>query len=341
MLLTPFIYFSCVELFDISLYTFKMPKVPQGTEQAIQDAIQLLEQPADPVTGIKPWNFVTASLATGCSRYTLSRRYQNLTMSAEDATYIANTLLSLEQEKALVRWALFTDDWGFPLTYELIEEKALVLAKERNPEVEHIGIHWVGRFLKRPVAKDLKARLSNSKDRSRQQAQNPDVIRDFFIKWRGIIERYGIRPEDIYNFDEKGVMIGQTGREWVVTRRDRKTAYAVQDGNRESVTIVEAIRCGVPIHAQFDTPAIHPYNPTETSSESSNPISSGQPQHIQKYPHLLPPWIITAGQTYTAANFKYIFERLDGGGPNILAGATFRKSPKGYTSNEMNLEYVI
>lgn len=113
-------------------------------------------------------------------------------------------------------------------------------------------------------------------------------------------------------------MIGQTGREWVVTRRDRKTAYAVQDGNRESITIVEAIRGG-----------ISDENDTTPASQSS---STGDT------PHLLPPWIITAGQTYTAANFKYILERSEGGGPNILKGATFRKSPKGYTSNEMNLE---
>lgn len=119
-------------------------------------------------------------------------------------------------------------------------------------------------------------------------------------------------------------MIGQTGREWVVTRRNQKTAYAVQDGNRESVTIVEAIRAGV-------------MNESDETHASQSRFDSENNHQIEA-PHLLPPWIITAGQTYTAANFKYIMERADGGGPNILSGATFRKSPKGYTSNEMNLE---
>lgn len=167
-----------------------MPAAPRGGEEALLRAMRLLQEPIDPVTGEKPWNFITASLATGCERTTLSRRYRQATMAAEDATYLSNTLLSKEQEKALVRWLLLCDDWGFPCTYSLIQQRALMLARERNPLIDNIGVHWVNRFLSRPIAVELKARLSNSKDRTRQKAQSPEVIRDFFIKWRGIIERY-------------------------------------------------------------------------------------------------------------------------------------------------------
>lgn len=169
-----------------------MPSEPRGGEDAILRAMKLLEEPIDPTTGEKPWNFVTASLATGCERTTLSRRYRQATISAENATYLSNTLLSKEQEKALVRWLLLCDDWGFPATYSLIQQRALALARERNPAIESIGIHWVSRFLSRPVATELKARLSNSKDRTRQKAQSNEVIQDFFMKWRGVIERYGM-----------------------------------------------------------------------------------------------------------------------------------------------------
>ncbi|RPA71171.1 DDE-domain-containing protein, partial [Ascobolus immersus RN42] len=137
------------------------------------------------------------------------------------------------------------------------------------------------------------------------KAGDRDVLRDFFRKWQEVIEEFHITPEHIYNWDEKGVMIGLTGREWVLAARDRKEAYAIQDGNRESVTVIEC------------------------ASQAN----------ISAFPHILPPYIISAGNTYTAANFRYLVE-TEYGDANILKGAVFRKSKNGYTDNKIGFDYI-
>jgi len=50
-----------------------------------------------------------------------------------------------------------------------------------------------------------------------------------------------IRPENIYNMDEKGFVMGQAHKVKVIVRRGRRNPRYVQDGNREMVTVIECI----------------------------------------------------------------------------------------------------
>lgn len=57
-----------------------------------------------------------------------------------------------------------------------------------------------------------------------------------------MMAKYGIQPEDLYNFDETGFMMGMITSSVVVTRSDRRgKAKSVQPGNREWATVIECI----------------------------------------------------------------------------------------------------
>lgn len=293
-----------------------MPKPPKGGEIAVQKGLRLLRQARE--RGEK-LSYRRAAFLSGCDRSTLNMRDRGIRQSAQVVNY-NKTLLTLQSEKELVRFILWKDKWGFPVTYDVILEKALQQARIRNPTLRTIGKKWVQRFLKRHP--EIKRRLSAQLDRDRMKAGDKEVLRDFFMKWQEVIERFGILPEHIYNWDEKGVMLGITGCEWVLGARNKRESYAVQDGNRESVTVIECGRGG--FRSLLD-------------SEGNAPAS--QHLNVATPPHLLPPYIISAGDTYTAANFKYLVENQYND-PTILAGAAFRKSPKGYTDNKIGFDYV-
>ena len=58
-----------------------------------------------------------------------------------------------------------------------------------------------------------------------------------------VINEYSILPENLYNMpvDEKGIQLGIGVRITAMIDRDQKTAYSIEDRNRELVTIIQAI----------------------------------------------------------------------------------------------------
>jgi hypothetical protein len=42
----------------------------------------------------------------------------------------------------------------------------------------------------------------------RQKAMNVDQIRDFFNKYKAVVDRYKMKKEDIWNMDETGLCVG-------------------------------------------------------------------------------------------------------------------------------------
>ena len=56
------------------------------------------------------------------------------------------------------------------------------------------------------------------------------------------IAKYGITLADIYNFDETGFMMGLITSGMVITGTERRrNPKSVQPGNREWVTVIQAI----------------------------------------------------------------------------------------------------
>lgn len=58
---------------------------------------------------------------------------------------------------------------------------------------------------------------------------------------RQIICQYKLEAEDIWNFDEKGFILGLAQKVKVICKRDQKGAQLIQDGNHELVTDIETV----------------------------------------------------------------------------------------------------
>jgi hypothetical protein len=113
---------------------------------------------------------------------------------------------------------------------------------------QQVGGSWPKRFLKRHP--DLKMKKTIGLEKARAKALNKFAVDEFFDVLTDVIKEYDIQPENIFNMDEKGIQLGIGARITAMIDRDQKIAYSVEDGNRELVTVIEAI-CG-------DGSVIHP-----------------------------------------------------------------------------------
>ncbi|KAL1960771.1 hypothetical protein VTO42DRAFT_6601 [Malbranchea cinnamomea] len=76
-------------------------------------------------------------------------------------------------------------------------------------------------------------------DYKRALCQDPKVIREWFQLVQNTIEKYGILPEHIYNFDEVGFLTGIIATTRVATGSERNLRpNLIQPGNREWVTVI-------------------------------------------------------------------------------------------------------
>lgn len=75
----------------------------------------------------------------------------------------------------------------------------------------------------------------------RAKALNRHNVNNYFDILESVMQEYKIRPENIYNMDEKGLVMGAAERSSALVDRDQKTVYEIGDGNRELVTAIECI----------------------------------------------------------------------------------------------------
>ena len=162
-------------------------------------------------------------------------------------------ILSPAAEKAVVKWILKLDDHGFPprldRLWQMVEKLAInerealrarYEAEGRHNKVwDHIGKNWITQFLNRHTS--LASKLAVRMDRQRVYANNAKVILDHFRKLSKIIRDERMKPAAITNVDEKGIMLGISSKTKVITRRGKKNPYVKQHGEREMVTLVEAV----------------------------------------------------------------------------------------------------
>jgi hypothetical protein len=142
-------------------------------------------------------------------------------------------LLTAAQEEVLVKWIKVQGHHGIPLTYATI---ALYVGEICGQEV---GGSWPKRFLKHHP--DLKIKKTQGLETARAKALNQFAVGGFFDMLDELIKEYDIAPENLYNMDKKGIQLSIGAKVAVMVDRDQKTAYSIEDGNRELVTVIEAI----------------------------------------------------------------------------------------------------
>jgi hypothetical protein len=103
-----------------------------------------------------------------------------------------------------------------------------------------VGKRWAINFIKRQP--ELKTRFQRKYDYRRAQCEDPTTIRNWFRLVENTIAKYGIRSDDIWNFDETGFMMGKISSGIVITSSERRgNPKSVQPGNREWTTVIQAI----------------------------------------------------------------------------------------------------
>jgi polyhydroxyalkanoate synthesis regulator phasin len=103
-----------------------------------------------------------------------------------------------------------------------------------------VGKRWASNFIRRHP--ELKTRFFRKYNYQRAKCEDPTTIRDWFTLIANTIAKYGITLADIYNFNETGFMMGMIASGMVVTGAERRGKLkSVQPGNREWVTVIQAI----------------------------------------------------------------------------------------------------
>lgn len=207
-------------------------KTDSDYEERIQKAIRAIRVGEE-------LNVPAASEVFEVNRRTLYRRLGGTTLSRVEAHEVHQRLTPAE-ENAIVKWCFSQDDIGFPPRLDMVKDMALHLEKKRiGVQPPPLGKNWVSRFLKRHPPLALK--LSTQLERQRAYANDPDILRGYFVKLGGLIRQYGLRPVQIFNMDEKGFMMGLAAKAKVLCRRGRRNPRVTHDGKRELVTVIETV----------------------------------------------------------------------------------------------------
>jgi hypothetical protein len=169
-------------------------------------------------------------------RMMLWRRQKGI-LSTHDTIPKSRRLSDLE-EQIIIQFILDLDSRGFPPRLRGVEEMANRLLADRD--ASPVGKRWASNFVRRH--QELKTRFFRKYDYQRAKCEDPAIIRNWFRLVENTIAKYGIDLADIYNFDETGFMMGLIASGMVVTGAERRgNPKSVQPGNREWVTVIQAI----------------------------------------------------------------------------------------------------
>ncbi|KAL2887330.1 hypothetical protein HOO65_050451 [Ceratocystis lukuohia] len=146
--------------------------------------------------------------------------------------------LSDLEEQVIVKFILDWDSRGYLPQLHSVEEMANRLLTDR--EASRVGKRWASNFVKRQP--DLKARFNRRYNYKRAKCKDPAIIHSWFTLVENTIAKYSISLTDVYNFDETGFMMGVIASGIVITGAERRgKAKSLQPGNREWVTVIQAI----------------------------------------------------------------------------------------------------
>jgi hypothetical protein len=171
------------------------------------------------------------------NRSTLSRRHRGVQRSMKEYA-VDKQLLSPHQEEELVKYIIGLTKRGLPPTKEMIQTFARGVVKKE------VGEKWVLRFVERN--KDaLITKWTTGMDRNRHQADSEHKYSLYFNLLESKISEYSVLPENTYNMDEKGFIIGQAGKSKRVFSRalweSGEVTNSLQDGSREWVSVLACI----------------------------------------------------------------------------------------------------
>jgi hypothetical protein len=210
-----------------------MSKSSQEIEQLILGAIDALQDQAKPNIARTAREF---GVPVSRLRARVSGRLSRLGYPS------GNRKLNQAQEAALCSYIDTLDKLGLSPRRDRIATAANSILKEGHSDKSSppptIGEHWIQRFLARHP--EYKIRRRRSMDIERKRAHDKTTIEQWFQSYHQALEKYGITPHDLYNFDETGFSIGVGRDQWIITREPRRKIFGSNEMNREHLTAIEA-----------------------------------------------------------------------------------------------------
>jgi Tc5 transposase DNA-binding domain len=158
-------------------------------EEALAD-LRLQEEP----------NILQTAKKHKVNRTTLSRRWNNVTGSKE-AGYNGQRLLTTVQSNTLKKYINNLTERGLPPTNAMVRNFAVQIAQKQP------GPHWIERWLK-ANKKDLKSGYLTPIDGARKKAESVYYYSLYYELLERKIKEYNVQPQNMYNMDEKGFLIG-------------------------------------------------------------------------------------------------------------------------------------
>jgi hypothetical protein len=147
--------------------------------------------------------------------------------------HVKERKLTPAHEDILVEWIKEKGRQNIPLHLSAVAQHAKVISG-----VE-VGESWLQHFQTR--RKDLKANWTTGLEKCCAQALNPEITADFHHLYNKLVTTYSIKPENIYNPDEKGAQMGVGKSIRALVDQDQASAKVMEDGNQELVTIIECV----------------------------------------------------------------------------------------------------
>jgi hypothetical protein len=199
-----------------------------------------IEAALEAINSLKPGNSINYTKIAkqyGVDRSTLSRRHRGVQRS-RNHQYEQQQVLTNQHEKELIRYINKLTERGLFASHEMLRNFAKEISGNKP------GKHWPGRFLKRHQD-DLISTYTTAIDAARKRADSAYKYTLYFELLSRKLQEYDLRPEDIYNMDEKGFLIGILAKGLrIFSKQKYKNGglkQRIQDGNREWITSIACI----------------------------------------------------------------------------------------------------
>ncbi|KAE8442623.1 hypothetical protein EG329_002980 [Mollisiaceae sp. DMI_Dod_QoI] len=120
-----------------------------------------------------------------------------------------NARLNEAQDANLIWYCDIAIERGFPLNYDMVTAAATkilkAVGKDMELEKERLGSNWIYRWVQKQNQLGRYHSIATTPmDHRRKDALTPELVREYFDKFKACLQRYDIQIVDIYNVDETG-----------------------------------------------------------------------------------------------------------------------------------------
>ena len=133
-------------------------------------------------------------------------------------------------------------DMGFPVIVRMLLSMAVAILRSRDSQNKCIlVVNWPSRFFARHPAINLKYVQYLEKVHAKVSA-TVEELESWYRKLRHLMQQYKIHPENLWNCDEKGIIMGlAVGRQKAIVWSNTQQKVAITDGNREFCSVLETV----------------------------------------------------------------------------------------------------